>query len=69
MKEVYETAKSVRDAFADLLMLFDSSPVKHTLSNAILLKAVEDWDDLAEDCLIASDPDIRASINRIADLC
>ena len=28
-----------------------------------------DWDDIVEDCVIGTDPDIRISISRIAELC
>ena len=60
------TAIEIRD---NLLTLFDLSkdtniliPFRYTLE-----KAATDWDDFAEDCIIASDPDINKMLDKIAD--
>lgn len=69
MKEIYEPVKNVRDAYGELLKLFQTSRLSYNFSQAIIEKVLVDWDDLAEDCLVSSDPEIRASIHRIAKLC
>jgi len=66
---LYTVVKSTRDNLMRLDEKLTGLPFPFTLYRSWVDKSLTEWDDLAEDCLISSDKDIRAELNRIAALC
>ena len=67
--EIYDDIKSVRDNYVALVKIFPQTSLLLALHRKHAEKMLIEWDDLVEDSFIASDPEIRASICRIAKLC
>ncbi|MCP4350927.1 MAG: hypothetical protein GY795_36135 [Desulfobacterales bacterium] len=66
IEQIYQTAQQFRDCFVGLHKTSLNSslffPFRYHLENAAI-----DWDDFAEDCAVASDPEIRESLIRLAN--
>ena len=67
MKVLYNDVSDVRNSYLKMLGLYKQNfPFARFFINSTQ-KNLDVWDDLAEDCLIASDLEIRGLINQIAD--
>ncbi|MBT3185682.1 MAG: hypothetical protein HN342_14280 [Nitrospina sp.] len=67
MATAYENAKKARDGFLRIVTKVEKIPYRSkALAVTIVKYNLTEWDDLAEDCLIASDPEIRALASSIA---
>lgn len=69
LRELLPIIQPPCDFFADLVKTYDRMPPLFKPLKTISEIMLTDWSDLVEDCLIASDPEIRASITRIAQNC
>jgi hypothetical protein len=65
MAETYKTAATTRDLYVLLQAGCERLPLPWFVRRRIN-EAVDDWDDLAEDCALNADPDIRSALNAIA---
>ena len=67
MVEAYEHTKKTRDEYLQLISKLERLPFRSVSpASAILRYDLAKWDDLVEDCLIASDPELRSLVSSIA---
>ncbi len=59
-----ELARAIRDNYVKILSLL---PWPMTILRGVIEGSLYAWDDLAEDCAVGSDPEIRETILKIAD--
>lgn len=66
MAKLYEQVAQIRDGYLLILERVNNVPLLRFLKRTIK-DSVAEWDDLAEDCLIASDSEFRLLVHRIAE--
>jgi len=65
---MYKPISETRDKLIMISGELAKLPYPFSLYRRPLENSLHEWDDLAEDCLVASDKDIRSAINAIASL-
>jgi hypothetical protein len=65
VESIYNNVRTVRDKVISTAKDIYALPLPSFMKRQ-LADSVAEWDDLAEDCAIVSDPDIRTSIAAIA---
>ena len=67
MGSLYKSVKKTRDRYMQVIPMLEKIPYR---TKNLILKmyrhSLNEWDNLAEDCLLASDPEIRSLVGRIA---
>lgn len=66
LEAIYEDVRIVRDNYIRMLDTVSETPVLSYLKSWIE-DSLDDWDDLAEDCVIASDDEFRGLVMQIAE--
>lgn len=61
----YKTASTVRDNYLSIVANMEPLPIPRFVKRRVA-ESLAEWDDLAEDCAIGGDPEIRAALNDIA---
>lgn len=67
MDSLYKSVKKTRDMYMQVIPMLEEIPYR--MKNLVLemyRHSLNEWDDLAEDCLLSSDTEIRSLVNSIA---
>lgn len=65
LAELYDQVAAMRDINVVIEEFSAELDIPGFIRNR-LAETTDEWDELAEDCLVGSDPDIRATLNAIA---
>lgn len=65
LASVYKTASSIRNNYTHIVANMEPLPIPRFVKRRVAASLAE-WDDLAEDCAIGSDPEIRTALFDIA---
>jgi len=67
MDSLYKSVKKTRDMYMQVIPILEEIPYRmKTLVLEMYRHSLDEWDNLAEDCLLASDPEIRSLVGKIA---